>query len=383
LDVANIDAAWEACELAINIGGRFDGDTEIASADDLVSAAINRFSGEAVDALVELGLAERRRNKAGAPDSKFTTLLDAVVAASVKPALAELGRFLPYVVFLADKWVEKSTPLLKDYRNLLDPVVCPFWVGYLLGQHFDPRTFKMLRPVYHEAAMRVDSSAQPARHWSMTEHLAQHAILAMMHGVAAGDDADTLLPKILDRVPVRDRTQAYWLIYRELSDVGGAEVDVLTPRVLAFWEWRLRCLEALDTAGPERAEEAAGLTWLIFATRLPAAAALPLARRTVVLSGGKLAIDSEIWERAVEFSSIDPVMAFEFARPIIIATLGSDYIDLPTASVSEILRAALTSGNASTASAATALIHQLGEHGFDTFGGLLASDASGSSPVGS
>ncbi len=54
-------AAWEVLGLAITVGGRFDGQTEITSAEDLVSAAVNRFSGEAVDALIEMGLAERRR----------------------------------------------------------------------------------------------------------------------------------------------------------------------------------------------------------------------------------------------------------------------------------------------------------------------------------
>lgn len=371
LDAENVEAAWEALTLAINIGGRFDGQTEIASADDLVGAAVNRFSGEAVDALIEMALAERRRLGVEAPGAAFTGILDSVVVASAKPALAELGRLLPYAVHLADQWVEQSTRALMDGRNLMDPIESPLWAGYLLGQHFDTRTFKLLRGVYHAAAVRVDPFSTPERRWSMTEHLTQHAIIAMMHGLAAGDDEDKLLSSILDRVPVADRKQAYWLIYRELSDMGGTDADLVVPRVFAFWGWRLGCLESLDPDDSRRDEEATGLTWLLFATRLPAAAALPFARRTVVLSGGQLAIDRQIWERAIQFSSIDSIGGFEFAKVIALATLRSDYIDLPETPLKQILEGALNSGDAETVSDATAFIHHLGEHGFDAFGELL------------
>jgi len=371
LDAENVDAAWEALTLAINIGGRFDGQTEITSADDLVSAAVNRFSGETVDALIEMALAERRSLGGEVPSAAFTEILDSVVAANAKPALAELGRLLPYAVYLAEQWVEQSMRLLMDGRNLMDPIESPLWVGYLLGQQFDTRTFKLLRPLYHAAAMRVDPSATPARRWSMTEHLTQHAIIAMMHGLAAGNDEDKLLSSILDRVPVADRKQAYWLIYREVSNMGSTDAELVVPRVFAFWEWRLGCLESLDPDDSRRAEEATGLTWLLFATRLPATAALPFARRTVVLSRGELAIDSQIWERAVQFSSIDSIGGFEFAKVIALATLKSDYIDLPETPLKQILERALNSGDAETVSDATALIHYFGEHGFDTFGELL------------
>jgi len=265
----------------------------------------------------------------------------------------------------------------------MSPVECPLWVGYLLGQHFDTRTFEMLRPVYHAASMRVDPSAAPERRWSVTEHLAQHAILAMMHGVAACEDGDKLLPTVLDRVPVADRKHAYWLIYREITDMSRTDADIVIPRVLAFWEWRLGCLEALDPTDPQCSEEAVGLTWLVFANRLPAGAALRLAQRTVALSCGKLALDSEIWDRAVEFSSIDPVLAYEFAKPIVLATLKSDYVELPEIPLRQVFGEALNSGNAETVLDATALVHHLGEHGFDAFGELLVKGMAGTSGAGS
>lgn len=368
---ADSDTAWAALGVAIAIGARFDGETEITSSDELISAAVNRFSGEAVETVVEMALAERRRKGSEGPGSEFVTLLDGVVAANASPALAELGRLLPFVLYLTEAWVARSiAPLMAD-RDLMNPAECPFWAGYLLGQRFFTDTFTVLRPLYLSAAMQVDPSATPARRWSLTEHLAQHAILAMMHGVASGNDADHLLPTILDRVPIQDRKQANWLIYREVTDAGGSNTGVLVPRILAFWDWRLGCLEELDPTNPQRAEEAIGLTWLVLATRLPAVDALPLATRTIALSNGKLALDHEIWERAVEFSSVDPVMAFNFAKPIILAILQSDFVDLPASQISGILSAALHSGNSDTAAAATALIHHLGEHGCDVFGELL------------
>jgi hypothetical protein len=324
-------------------------------------------------------LAERRRVGGEAPGAAFTAILDSIAAANAKPALAELGRLLPYAVHLADQWVEQSTRPLTDGCNLMDPVESPLWAGYLLGQHFDTRTFTLLRAVYHAAAMRVDPSVAAARRWSMTEHLAQHAMMAMMHGVAAGDDDDKLLPRILGRVPVADRKQAYWLIYREVSDMSSTASELVTPRVLAFWEWRLGCLESLSPDDPQRAEEAIGLTWLLFATPIPAAAVLPLARRTVVLSDGELAIDNEIWDRAAQFSSIDSIGAFEFAKAIAVAVLKSDYINLPETPLKQILERALNSGDERTVFDATAFIHHLGEHGLDTFGELLGIDGRGRS----
>ena len=46
--------------------------------------------------------------------------------------------------------------------------------------------------------------------------------------------------------------------------------------------------------------------------------------------------------------------------------LKSDYIDLPEIPLKQILERALQSGDAQTVSDATAFIHHLGEHGFDT-----------------
>jgi hypothetical protein len=371
LDAANVDEAWRAIELAINIGGRFDGETPITSADDLVSAGVNRFSGDAVGVLIDIGLAERRRGGDSLPSHSFTTLLDKILAADAKPAVGELGRRLPWVAFLAAPWVEKALEPLTDGRDLMNPVECPLWAGYILGHPFDIRTFRMARAVYGVAARCIDPSAPHAKSWSLTEHFAQRVVLGMMQGAVKGDDEDQLLPTVFQRVPVADRKQAYWLIYSVVSDSRVAD-DGIVQRVLAFWEWRLERLEALEPLEPQRVEESIGLTWLIFAGALPAAAALPLARRTVALSDGKLALDNEIWDRAIEFSSIDPVMTYAFAKPIVLAALKSDWMPFPDAAVKQIVSAALDSGDAGTVADATAFIHQLGERGFDTFGGLLA-----------
>jgi hypothetical protein len=59
----------------------------------------------------------------------------------------------------------------------------------------------------------------------------------------------------------------------------------------------------------------------------------------------------------------------------VLATLKSDYVDLPETALKEILTGAFNSESAETVSDASALIHHLGEHRFDTFGELLAINA--------
>ncbi len=67
-----------------------------------------------------------------------------------------------------------------------------------------------------------------------------------------------------------------------------------------------------------------------------------------------------------------PSRAYRFAKPIVLATLKSDYVDLPEVPLKQILVKALNSRDAATVSDATALVHDLGEHGFDAFGELVA-----------
>ena len=373
LPSAEWGSAWEVIGVAVKAASQYDGATTIESGDDLTSAAANRFSGEAVRALIELALAERRTTGVDARvREQLIPLLDAIVADDASPALAELGRLLPYVFYLTEDWVRAAVGRLTSGRDLMNPIACPFWAGYVLGSRLDTRLFEVLRPMYLSAAMRIDPTAPQTCRWSMTENLAQHVVLAMMHGIASGGDPDRLLSTILDRVPVEDRNQAYWLIYREVTDAEGGDFDVLVPRVLAFWEWRLGCLEALEQTDPHRTEEAVGLTWLIVATRLRAVDTILLARRTVILSVGKLVLDNEVWSRAVEFSIVDPVAAFDFIRAIVLAALRNGFVDLHVTDVSTVLQAALDSGVTETQAEATALIHHLGEQGFDTFGELLA-----------
>ena len=350
LSESDSEAAWAVIDAAINVGRRFDGETTIESADDLISAAVNRFSGEAVHALVEVALAGRRLQKdAGGytPSDQLISLLDEVVATGAAPALAELGRYLPWVFSFAEGWVRRSVIELTDGRDLMNSVACPLWTGYLLGPQFHAPLFSALRGVHRAAAVQADPGAEQKPRRSMTEHLAQHAMLAMLHGLVHGGDEDQLISTTLDRVPVQDRRQSYWLIYRELSDVLNADADVIIPRVLDFWNWRIRCLESLEPTDAVRESEAVGLTWLILASRLPADQALPLAQRTVALSDGKVALDTGLWNRAIEFSTVDPVVTFQFARPIVLAALRSDFADLPVSDVGVVLRAALSSGSTS------------------------------------
>jgi hypothetical protein len=183
-------------------------------------------------------------------------------------------------------------------------------------------------------------------------------------------DHDALLQLTFDRVPVADRGQAYWLVWRQLEDARQDIVEAYGPRVLAFWGSRLDYLERMPDNAARR-EESKLLGWLILAGRLPPAEALPLARRTATLSHGELPVSNHFWDIADRYVAADPPEALDLIAHVIGAEVRDPFDVLPSDRVSTALRTILDSDSVAARERATRLIHRLGEQGYEQFGDLL------------
>jgi hypothetical protein len=273
-----------------------------------------------------------------------------------------------------DPSAEGQGPTTRDADRL-----APLWGTYILRAPYWSSTFDRLRPVFVASAQLLNPTDDLPRGWSFTEHFSQYAIAALLNGQLAVSDPDGLLESTFGRVSVSDRVQSYWLIWRHITDASEQPLGAIAQRVLAFWQWRVESLEVV-VDGSDRVEEAKGLTWLILTNGLPAAMALPLACRTLKLSGGTLAADVKFWKRAEEFAAVDAVAVLDVIEPVIRAQLRTGYPTLPTVEVGGVFSLVLRSGNRSAIERATRMIHYLGEQGYEAFGALLeGDDAPGSS----
>ncbi len=375
LPVETTPTVWNLLRRAIWAGSALDREESVTSNDALVSAAGSGFSGKTVDALVEFVLMLSRRDEAdsrAANAAIFDLFLDQIEVAGTVNARASLGHLLPWVLTHSQGWTAEFVARLAMQRGLGEPVKWPIWGVYILRSQFYVSVFEQLRPAYASAANQlVEATGDSAgRSWSFNEHFAQHVMSALLYGLIAPRDVDALLHTTLSRVSVAERSQAYWLIYRSLEEWPDEKLTELIARVEEFWEWRLGQLEAMAD-DPERADEAKGLSWILFSPRLEPSLALPLTKRTLQLSKGELAIDMNFWDRASAFAAVNPGLAIEVVELAMGAVLRNPLADLMASEARSALQTILKSNDPQAVARAVALVHLLGERGFDDFEDLL------------
>jgi len=355
-------------------------------------AAINTAAGDVVRMLLDVALWDYRRCSTASTGAGSAVVPE--VAARLEPLLnhiidnrtpaasgahAMLGHFIPQLCLLAPEWVSSNEVRLFKH-GADDPARHPIWGAYITRAGFYDSTFRRLRPWYLQAvgvASRSEGSTGNQRREgpdsSLIEGLAVHVMAGVMHGLCGVGEQDALIEKTFTGVPVKHRSDAYWAVFRTLSDAEEPLRSQIAQRVVAFWEWWLSDLErAHDT--PARAEEADGLTWLLIAPHLPAADAIRLGLRTLRLTRGERDTRHSAWQRLAELAEFDAAGTFDLVEVLVEQELSGSYAYLPYAEVGPPLRAALQCGNASVCQRAERLVHRLGECGHLDFGGLLAVD---------
>jgi hypothetical protein len=353
----------------------------------VLSAALNTLSGHSVEALLDAALWEYRRahpredgevvREASAVTQRLVPLLEAILEHSDRAGLAAqamLGHYIPHVLLMARAWTLESAGRLFD-GGAASPKTHPLWGAYITRSVFYNNVFRDLRPWYVVAAVAasVEEDANSLnREWSPSRRLVVHVLIAVLRGLAAVGDPDGLVESTFSNTSIDDRANAYWEIYRGWSESDDQVDPQFIARLVCFWEWRLGQLEGSDDRHA-RAEEAAGLKWLLATPHIPAADAVRLGKRTMELVGGELQDRGVVlWDRLAELAESDARGTYEIAESVIQLILAQDYPYLPFDRVAPTLTRALSSGDEQITKRAERLIHTLGDRGFFDYGKLLS-----------
>jgi hypothetical protein len=282
---------------------------------------------------------------------------DGVSALSARGAI---GGKIPQLLIVVRDWTNTNLDELFQ-GGASSPAEKPAWGMYLSNSRIMSSTFTTLRAFYAEAAAALPEDGTPLaqdKEWLIAKALSGHVVTAAVNGFCAPGDSDHVLENTFSRVPVDDRTHAYWMVYRGWSDSKAQAVEPLSPHVIAFWESRLSALESAKKT-EQIDEEADGLCWFIATPHLPTDEVIRLGQRTAKLIGKKNRTTSLTWKRLTELVEMDPVGAFPIAARFIELGLASDYVYLPFDDVAPSLRVAIRAGGALRKSARL-LVDKLG-----------------------
>jgi len=355
---------------------------EFRSFGDVLGAALNSTAPAVVYSALQAGLWSYRlrqgqdtREASRVAEEHLSPILDEVLARTGSGrATAEvmIGQLLPQLQLIAPEWFERHGKELLD-AGVSEPLKHPAWGAYVLRGRFYDSTFKGLRPWYvaaAEVAFSAFNSANAAGdHWSVTRGLAEHVLLAVLRGLAAVGDPDRLVETTFTNVPVRERTRAYWGIFRSWTDVEEAPSEAFVSRLLAFWEWRLDQLERADSSD-EVLEEAQGLGWFLRTPHLPAAEVLRLGVRTAKAAKGNLEVHAD-WEWIRYLAMADADAAYNLAELLLEGELGKEHHYVSVEDVKALFRISLDRGGPETCRRVRRMVNRLGEAGYEDFRELL------------
>ena len=377
------DEVWDALASAVGSPLACDEEEEaFESFDAVLTGTLNRAGSRAVQATLQAGLwSYRLRQREDADEAsriaeeRLAPILDgALQRTGIGRVTAEamIGQFLPQLQLMAPEWLRNHLNALLE-GGATQPFEHPAWGAYVARSRLYDSTFKMLRPWYQGAAEAAATTAgrktSEERHWSLTGKLAQHVMIAVLRGLAAVGDPDRLVETTFANVPVEERGRAYWLVFRDWSDAETPPPESLVARLLAFWEWRLDQLEAVED-GEDVPEEAQGLGWFLRTPYLPDETVLRLGLRTARAAKGQLKMHTE-WDRLRDLAATDVDAVFEIAELVLEAQLADAHHFVPVDEVKPLLRVVLDRGNAQTQARARRIVNRSGEAGYDDFRDLV------------
>jgi hypothetical protein len=235
------------------------GNESLATMDDVVSAALNSLSGSATWMLFEIALWDYRKGEsvpAGSQNGRsnsehrlavaglLTPLLDRLLGYdrdATQSARAMVGQYLPQLYLMAPEWAERNEEAL-FFEGLRDPLANPIWGTYLLrGGFFDP-VFRRMRPWYVRAVEYIPpNNEKPTgdRRWSVPRALAQHVLVAVVRGLAAVGDSDSLVESTFRSASSESKSTVYFDLFAAWSEPDSKVPPDFVSRLVAFWEWRL------------------------------------------------------------------------------------------------------------------------------------------------
>jgi len=345
--------------------------------DEILTDSLNVLGGDVAAMVVDVGLWDYRR-LTGPEGTKGQDIEVPQVAQRFSPlaahillqrgrgaraALARLGTWLPQVRLLAPRWLREAEETLFA-NGARSPEERPAWGAYITSSQFFGSVFRDLRRWYAlaaEAARDTPANNNSREDWSLTQGLAQHVLVATLHGLCHVGDADTLVETTFSSVSVKERAHAYWSVFRSWSDAPEPVSAAMAARLVTFWEWRIAMLK--KTAEADRAEEVEGLAWFIATPFLPAEDVIRLGCQTLRLIRGAKRVPTFSWERMKAIAEESPGHSFELTELLVEQALKGDYVYLPFDEAEAPLRSALQCGDVTIQTRATRLIHRLGDRG--------------------
>ncbi len=384
------EAVWQYADAAVRSRLTWTdgpGSAEISSFGDIVSASAGTLGGEVTDMVINVALWDYRRLTRGHPEevqdapvpevaTRLEPLVDHIVHQTGRGALgaqALLGIYVPQLFLLTPDWVRANQSLLFE-EGARVPMQRPAWGGYITRAGFYDPVFREMRHWYSVAAQAAAARGSDEREdaWSLTKGLGVHVLTAVLRGLCNVGDPDAVVETTFSSIPLKERTHAYWVIFRRWSDAETSVSPESVSHLVTFWEWRVGELEG----GPSvtgREEEADGLAWFLATPFVPIADAIRLGYRSAALASGERRTRVVAWERIGKIAEEEPAASFELTELLVRQALESEYVDLPFEEVAPALRAALACDHASIRRRAERLVHSLGDRGLFEFGELIAS----------
>lgn len=299
-------------------------------------------------------------------------ILEAIIRRDGSAAFAARGVFgerLPQLLWFAYDWMVAHLSTLLDLGSE-QPGPHPAWSVYLGSAQFSAPVFKVLRPWYarHAAFLPSDASDPPQDPGSeLAQDFALHVVSACVTGACSPGDSDALVETTFSRLPVDARTHAYWAVFRGWSD--SKRVSRKSSRnVITFWESRLHVLEQ-SAPSDARDQEVEGLCWFIATPHLPLTDVIRLGTQTTRMLGSKYRVTNLAWEQLGKLAVQDAKGTFAIVEQLVDRVLKGDFPYLSFDDVAPSIRRAILAGG-KTRDRALALIHRIGDAGFEEFGVL-------------
>lgn len=203
---------------------------------DYITYSLNTAFGKALTALILLALRKARvtDNKSVADDtkwpSKFRDKYDEILKAKIIEGFTNLGRYMPNLFYLDNKWVRNKIKTLENEKGSTSWKA--FMDGYLsIGRVYD--NLYELMTSHYEYGLAHDFKEK-----RNSDHLIQHICIGYLRALEGLDDPDGLFRKIIDEwIPdqIREVIGFFWMQRDYLKEMTE-ENEKMKEMIIDFWK---------------------------------------------------------------------------------------------------------------------------------------------------
>jgi hypothetical protein len=346
--------------------------------------SINTIRGDAMHAVVQYALWVRRTfekapNREALAGGGFDEMPEVrqVLERHLDPTIdrslttrSVYGRWLPWLHFLDQRWVEKNLgrifPSDEDLRTLHD---CA-WTTYIVTCDPYKNVFESLETQYLGATERIGSWMVGKSHLGDPDvHLAQHLLTLFWRGIIPLPTEAGLLRHFYSNAPDKLRGSATGFVGRTLKNDPGQIPAATIEKLQALWEARIEAARQAGNAGSFQ-KELTEFGWWFVSNRSNDKWSVDQLLEVLKLTKR---IDPDLWvvERLAELGATMPRKTVQCLGLIVDGDEKGWGILGWTEDARKILAAALGSEDATARQLAREVVHKLGGRGYFDFRILL------------